>query len=416
MPERVHRYDAGDLLSAQRTPEGYILAEGRMAKPGILVYRTADGRTRRELLPREELFRSDSLATLGRKPVTLEHPPLDDSGNAIWVGPDNVAVLGVGDVDGEIVEEEGGFVRVKMAVRRADAIDAVEKGKRGLSPGYTCRIDETPGTWQGQPYDAVQRDRRYNHLAICDLGRGGPEVRLRLDSADAVQVHDGPTAGSKEKPTMSTASIEIGGVRFDVDAGLAQAFSTAIEAARNDAATLKAQLDALKKSYDAKCGEKDAMDAEMKTIKDQMAEIEARMKEKEAKNGSGGAGESEPEKKGDADDFLARFAVRRDLLATAERVGVERCDSMPDAELRRAIVAADNPEIKTDSLSEDYLAGYIARLAGQHTRADSSTAAVGAATKPPQGAEAPKDFEARRADAQRAAIEDLDKLGRGALA
>lgn len=418
---RVLRYDAGELLKSYRTAEGYILAEGRAIRPGILTYRRADGSVRRELIPPEELFKADSLATLGRKPVTLEHPPLDESGAPIWLSPDNVSVLAVGDVDGEIVEDAGGFVKLRIAVRRKDAIEAIEAGKRGLSPGYTCRYDPTPGIWQGQPYDGVQRDRRYNHLAICSAGRGGPEVRLRLDSADAVQV-DSSAAAERTEERMGQASIDLGGVRYDVDAGTAQAIQGAIEAARLDGGkTYKEQLDALKKSYDAKCGEAASMDAELKSLKDQMAEVEAKMKEKEAKNGSGGAGEKEPEKKGDADDdFLKRFAARLSLLRTAEAVGVERADAMPDDEIRRAIVAADNPELKLDSLSADFLDGYVARVAAQSKKAAASSAAAAAATLPAQRTDAkpeePKTAAERLAKIRREAVEAMNSESQGAIA
>lgn len=68
----VQRFDRGELRSAVRTPEGYYLAEAYVARPGVYEYLNADGSTRRELILPEELHHADSLATLARKPVTLE--------------------------------------------------------------------------------------------------------------------------------------------------------------------------------------------------------------------------------------------------------------------------------------------------------------------------------------------------------
>jgi uncharacterized protein len=61
----------------------------------------------------------------------------------------------------------------------ADSIDA---GKKELSAGYRCTYDWTPGTFNGEPYDCVQRNLRGNHLASVRRGRMGPDVAV-LDTA-----------------------------------------------------------------------------------------------------------------------------------------------------------------------------------------------------------------------------------------
>src|SRR5690554_1957604 len=180
----VQRYDRGALKSAVRTDEGYMLAEGYAARPGILEYPQPDGSIRRELVPEDELHRADSLETLARKPVTLEHPE-ESGGERVFVSPENVDKFGVGDVSEEVaVERLNGFVKIRMAVRRKDAIDAVDAGIGELSSGYTVDLDTTPGTHPvyGR-YDAIQKNRKYNHVAIVRMGRAGAGVRMRADSA-----------------------------------------------------------------------------------------------------------------------------------------------------------------------------------------------------------------------------------------
>lgn len=212
---RVQRCDRGGLLRAHRTAEGYLLIEGRAARPGVLTYRNADGSTTRELVLPEELHRADSLATLGFKPVTIEHPSEP-------VNPDNEGALGVGNVDGEVaVEEEGGFVRVRLAVRRRDGIEAIQTdGIRELSPGYDCRIDATPGTHPVYgAYDQIQRDRRYNHLALTERARGGPEIRFRVDGA---QIDPFPTEERPMNPKILLLLAQILGpanIKRRTDAG-----------------------------------------------------------------------------------------------------------------------------------------------------------------------------------------------------
>jgi len=178
----VYREDRAPLPAGVWTAEGFFLTTADVVKPGILEYRRADGSIRRELVPEEELRDPASLATLARKPVTLEHP----RGGQL-VTPENVAELGVGDADGEVMVSDDGYVRIKIAVRRADALDAIRAGKQEVSPGYLCRLDETPGEHPKYGrYDAVQHDRRYNHIAITDRARGGRDIRLRADSDERI--------------------------------------------------------------------------------------------------------------------------------------------------------------------------------------------------------------------------------------
>jgi hypothetical protein len=110
--------------------------------------------------------------------VTIGHP--DD-----FVNPDSWNTLSKGHV-GESVVPESSYVKAPIHIQSRDAVDSVLKGELvELSSAYTLTLDETPGvTPDGQRYDAVQRDIRYNHVALLPkgAGRAGSEVRLRMDS------------------------------------------------------------------------------------------------------------------------------------------------------------------------------------------------------------------------------------------
>jgi hypothetical protein len=228
--ETVQRWDAGRLRKAHRTDEGFLFADGFATRTGVLTYHLPDGSTRRELRHPDEVGHADSLASLGRKPVTLGHPPE-------MVSPENAEAHQVGTVGEEVTfNKADGFVRVTMALHRQDAIQAVDRGIRELSTGYRVTLVHEPGTFEGQAFDARQTQIRYNHLSIEGQGRAGPSVRLRLDGA-GVEVQP-------VRETMSDrASVEIGGVRYDTDPGLAQAVTTALQAGRQDAAGQKARAD-----------------------------------------------------------------------------------------------------------------------------------------------------------------------------
>lgn len=171
------RYDAGTLGELERTPQGGLRLPAYVTRVGVFTYKRADGRVVKEYRPAEEVFHADSLASLEGAPVTLGHPG--------HVTPSNWGKHAVGHV--ESGRADGIYVASHVRVQREDGIKGVEaKSLKEISCGYNARIEETPGEFEGEHYDCIQRDIRYNHVALGpeNWGRAGNEVRLRLDSAD----------------------------------------------------------------------------------------------------------------------------------------------------------------------------------------------------------------------------------------
>jgi hypothetical protein len=150
------------------------------------------------------------LATFGGKAVTLEHPPE-------MLTAENTREYAVGFTGTEVVYDQG-FVRVVVTLTDQEAIDAVLQGDAvEVSAGYEVDLDPTPGVApDGQPYDAVQRNIRCNHLAVTRRGRAGPEVRLHLDRKEAM------------------AQLTLDNAVFEVPEGVAAAVATHLRARRRD--------------------------------------------------------------------------------------------------------------------------------------------------------------------------------------
>ena len=53
-----------------------------------------------------------------------------------------------------------------------------------MSLGYNLDLEETPGVWEGQPYDVIQRNIVINHLALVMEARAGDQARLNIDGRD----------------------------------------------------------------------------------------------------------------------------------------------------------------------------------------------------------------------------------------
>jgi hypothetical protein len=182
----VQRYDIGGLGKPERTPAGFLRVDGHPTKAGIFIYRNPDGSMRREFRPPEEVFHTDSMRTLQLAPVTDDHPPAN-------LTAENAAEYQRGAV-GESVHQDGELMRAPMLVTDKKLISKMERGKVALSCGYTCDVDDQPGEWRGQKYDAVQKNIRYNHLAVVDRGRAGADARVRMDADDAGMLSDPPEA------------------------------------------------------------------------------------------------------------------------------------------------------------------------------------------------------------------------------
>src|SRR5262249_46303425 len=125
---------------------------------------------------RSEVLSAESLASYVLRPITNDHPA-----NQV-VTPRNARALQIGTVGENVrADSDGSHVRAMVMITDAAAIADMSAGKLELSAGYRAEVDETPGTFEGKPYDAVQRNIRCNHVALVNSGRAGPTVRLRLD-------------------------------------------------------------------------------------------------------------------------------------------------------------------------------------------------------------------------------------------
>lgn len=175
----------------RRTPQGGLRGPARPTKVGVFRYRHADGRLVNEYRPAEEVFAAESLATLDQAPITDFHPPKSASASG-FVNPDNFAALSKGQVT--TPSKDGIHVAVDAIIQDAALVKQVlAGGKADLSCGYVCAYEWTPGVFDGQAYDCIQRNIRYNHVALLPPGGGrqGPDVALRFDAAmlDSMLIH-----------------------------------------------------------------------------------------------------------------------------------------------------------------------------------------------------------------------------------
>jgi hypothetical protein len=250
----VLRYDSAPI-KATRTDAGFLRGEANVTRTGVFTYRNADGSERKELRLPEEVFKPLSMNSLSMAPITLGHP-------LEAVTSKNAKALAVGAV-GDSVKADGKFLRASYVIHDDAAITEIESGRqRELSCGYNCDLEMKSGVYEGERYDAIQRNINHNHLAILARGRAGPEVRIDGDDAVCIDGNETPT-----KRNSNMIKLHIDGVDIEVSETAAQIIKRAqmkledeVKRLTKDAADASA---ALAKAQ----GRADGLDAEVKTLK-----------------------------------------------------------------------------------------------------------------------------------------------------
>ncbi len=330
------RYDAGTLGKPRRTPQGGLRVPANLTRTGVFVYRRADGTEQRELRPPDEVFHEDSLATLASAPVTDLHPPN-------LVETSNWKDLAAGHVIDKI-ERDGTMVRADLAIQDAELVRMVEsRERREVSCGYAMTYDATPGVYKGERYDGVQRNIRYNHVALGPVGwgRAGREVALRLDTA--MQVIE-----TKEKKMATKYRID--GVDYDTSTDeFVQAVGREFERRDNAFSTVIGERDELQ-------GKIDALSAENKKLKTRL--------------------DSATNPQAIADAVKARVTLETDAKAV---LGDEvKLDSKSDRDIMVDVIRKDDVNFIADQRSDDYVRGRYESVVSVYRSADNGGTGIGA--------------------------------------
>lgn len=345
------RFDAGRLGKIERTPQGGARIPAALTRTGVLNYLNADGSTRRELRPPEEVFRQDSLATLRSATVT--------EGHAAWITPENYQTHTRGHV-AENVREDGSLVAAELIVQSSDSLKRIDTRElTELSAGYTCDFDPTPGEWQGQRYDGVQRNIRYNHVALLapGAGRAGRECGLRLDSAAAICVDEFPAAmagnAGHAPESITTMKIRFDGKEYDLASTTdLAALQGVLDKARTDALAAKDAHGEAVKVAEKEKGRADGLDVELKKEREEFPKrLDSAVAERVALETTASA-------------LLGNaFSGRRKDAAGAESPKTNR-------EIMVEVVRADSSEFSDAGKSDEYVRARFDLIREKNKRAD----------------------------------------------
>lgn len=309
--------DRASVGAVKETAEGYLVATSRVARTGVQEYlarelgdiATAAGFKPDDVVRvyrhADQVFHKDSLTSITRLPVTIDHPGED-------VTADNWAKLAVGDI-GDAYATEPEWIVVNPMLKDAAAVKAARSTHPELSMGYSANIVKAR---DGLDADFEVSDIRYNHLALVPKARAGDKARIGDGwGVSPIEIDDSQpggmpkTKGGLQMPDLKTLVLGDSAVQVAV------ADAAAIEKFKADTAKLLADA---KSVADAAIAAKDA----------ELAKVQAALDDAKTKILS------------DA-DLDKRVAARAELVAAAHAIAPEvKTTGLSDADIRKATVVA----------------------------------------------------------------------------
>lgn len=331
----THLTDKVASSKVRVTKDGYLVAQAKIARAGIQVYRGHEvGEPSmdevRVYRPEEEVFDRDSMSSYAFRPMTNDHPnrPVDAS---------NWRDLSVGHV-GEKVVRDGEFISVPLLLMDSKTIKSYEDGKRELSLGYDTELVWGKGVSpNGEAYDAVQTNIRANHLAVVTAARGGPDLRI----GDERRSEEPMSTETLKTITVDGLPVQVTDMAASVIQKVLTANDAALKAVNDKLNSTVADLTAIKTAADAAAAETkktvETKDAEIATLKKQIedakltpAKLDVLVKDR-------------------ADIIGKATVILGDKLVT---------DGKTDAEIRRQVVDAKMGDAAKDWSDDSVIASF----------------------------------------------------------
>lgn len=202
LKDKFKQYTAQD--KKEEDINGYwLIPDNPMTKIGVFPYlgrqispELEPDRIYQVLRPEEELTKQETLESLKLIPLINDHTMIGTQ-----TGMKPAEEVGVEGTTGTNVKVSGRLLTNDLKCYTENIKELISSGKKDLSMGYRCRYELTEGEFEGQHYDAIQRDIIFNHIALVDEGRMGSDVRVMdsftFDSISALTGADDYQKGDK---------------------------------------------------------------------------------------------------------------------------------------------------------------------------------------------------------------------------
>jgi hypothetical protein len=191
-------FDEATSARIYKKDNTFEIKDNPIARAGILEYKGESimAGKGRELFPwidpnkMYKVFRSPEELSSEKTLKSFELIPIIDGHEYIGIGINGVIApeeKGVHGTTGQEVyyDTKDDMLKINLKFFSESMSQSIDNGKNQLSIGCTCLYESSPGVYNGESYDFLQRNLQANHLAIVFEGRSGPEVAV-LDQAENV--------------------------------------------------------------------------------------------------------------------------------------------------------------------------------------------------------------------------------------
>lgn len=291
----------------ERDPEtGFVKVPAVIARVGIQTYKASEfpalvkkgmspNKTIRLYRGADELLKASTVKSYENATITNGHPAGYVVHSKNW--------RKVSHGEGRDMKVTGDSITGNLILKDEKGLKALDSGKKFTSGGYKFDLDLTPGIFNGDSYDGVQRNIEGNHIALTDKPRGGHTLRvadsrgekiMKLVTVDSigVEVEDGAQAAVLEKfvkgadetkiahETLKKKTIKIGDKSFTAEQmDEAQVAADALLPASAVETAVAARVvvigDAMKLHPEIKIGTSDTVTIQRETLKHCIAKDEA---------------------------------------------------------------------------------------------------------------------------------------------
>ena len=327
-------YLALDYDDSSAGENGFLSLLANITRTGVFTYfqKSPDGTIKiiRQLRHPDDVFSEESMATLMGLPTTNEHP-------SELVSKENAKNLLIGMTSDrpkkiQLDDDEESYIQQKVTFFDSESIEMIVSGERQeMSLGYTCRLDEESGEWNGQKYDYIQRDIRYNHLSLVDKARGGSECRVILN--DSCAAGKEPIVNVNCDGLSLIDELENDKMKIFVKDGVEHKVSEEIYTILSDSENALAKVNA--ELSEAKSGA-DKLEAKYDALKVEL--------------------DSKEEKLSD-DEFAAAVKAKVELVSKAEAILDSEDDliALSDREIKEKVIKFVNKDANLEGKSDDYI-------------------------------------------------------------
>ena len=317
MPATARKHDLNGWYEIQSNP---------LSKVGIFEYlgRSINApepdRIYRVYRPEEELKDPKCVDSFKLLPWVIDHEMLGD-------GETPAEKKGVHGVIGQDVyfDDQSQMLKGNIKVFSDQLSDVIDNQMDELSLGYRCEYDfDNPGTYNGKPFDVIQRKIRGNHLAVVPEGRMGSDVAvldalsITFDSQEFTHMQKDPKPKAQKDESKASAQDDTtapqdGEMSMDREK-MMDAMYDMMKSMANDMEMMKNKMDMKHDDMDMEHEEMDMEHEEMDMEEKEDVDVDVEVEDEEKESC-----DMEKKDKG-MDQLMQRFdAVQKELKVLKRR-------------------------------------------------------------------------------------------------